>query len=518
MRPLGDAKPDLILVNARILTQDAGTPTAQALAVRGDRIIWAGNDAESRSFDMAGARVINCGGGTLIPGFHDAHMHLLSYASTFGAVDCRPGQVSSIGDIGRQIARKTALTPRGRWVSGWGYDPFHLDEGRHPTRWDLDNAAPEHPVRLDHRSGHACVLNSLAMERVGIAENTDEPAGATIARDLETGLPNGLLLEMQDILDQRMPKPSFENLAPLVDRAASRLFSLGVTSVQDATHSNSLGRWELLQGLSGRGRPLPRVAMMPGAAHVREFVNAGLRFGSGNDALRIGHAKIMVTGSSGAPSLTHSDLKSDVDACTSLGFPVAVHAVESHVVRTVAEVFAESQLMSEQLPVHRIEHCSEAPPDVMEVVVRCGAAIVTQPGFIHYQGDRYIAEVRPSMQPCLYRAASLAGRGVRVAFSSDAPVVDPDPMPALHAAVTRRTVSGNALGAGEIMDRRSALSSYTIEPARLTGIDDRIGKLAPGFLADLALFDQDLTSVVPDALPVIRPVMTILGGQVVWES
>ena len=497
---------------------DARQPAARSVAVRGDRIVWVGSDSESRTLVGPGARVIDCGGGTLIPGFHDAHIHLLAYASSLDAVDCRPGQVSSIADIERQIASRAERTPRGEWLSARGYDPASLAERRHPTRWELDRAAPDHPVRLNHRSGHACVLNSLAMERVGIADNTDEPPGATIARDLDTGSPNGLLLEMEDYLDGRIPRPSPAELSASVERAALKLLSLGVTSVQDATHNNSIDRWSLFQRLSGHVGPLPRITLMPGAGHVADFEDAGLGFGSGDDRLRVGHAKLMVTASSGNITPSLAGLKATVDECSSRGFPVAVHAVEADVVRAVAEAFGEAGPLPASCPKHRIEHCSEAPPDVLESVVECGAAVVTQPGFVRYQGDRYLDEVSPAMRPYLYRAASLAERGVRVAFSSDAPVSEPEPIPALHAAITRRTESGNLVGRHEAMGLDAVLRSYTLEPARVTGVEDRLGTLAPGSLADMALFEEDLMEVETETLLGIQPVMTVLGGQIVWES
>ena len=497
---------------------DARQPIVQSVAVAGGRIVWTGPAADSLAPSAVAARVIDCGGGTLVPGFHDAHMHLMAYAATFGAVDCRPSQVSSMADICRQIANEATRTPQGQWISAWGYDPFHLADDRHPTRWDLDQAAPDHPVRLNHRSGHACVLNSAAMARVGILEDTDEPLGATIARDLETGSPNGLLLEMQDFLDQRIPKSSVAESKTLVRKAALKLLSHGVTSIQDATHTNSLGRWDLFEYLASDVRPLPRITVMPGAGYVAEFGNAGMKFGSGSNLLRLGHAKVMVTASSGAPTHSYEDLRSAVDESKLHGFPVAAHAVEADVVRTVARVLSETARPPDQSLIHRIEHCSEAPPDVLDEIVECGAAVVTQPGFIHHQGDRYLAEVPESMHPYLYRTASLTTRGVTVALSSDAPVTDPDPMPALHAALTRRTESGAVLVEGERLDLAAALRAYTLQPSRLIGMDDRVGRLSPGYMADMVLFAEDLTSIEPDALLGARPVMTILGGQVVWES
>ena len=518
MRATGDLQPGLILTNARVLTMDPRHPTSQSVAVRGDRIVWAGADVELPSLTSAGTRVIDCGGGTLIPGFHDSHLHLLAFASSLDSVDCRPSQVSSIADICQQIAIRTERTPRGEWVSAWGYDPFYLAERRHPIRWDLDRVAPHHPVRLNHRSGHACVLNSLAMDRVGIADNTDEPRGATIARDLEGGTPNGLLLEMEDFLDVRIPRPSASELSAQFVRAARTLLSLGVTSIQDATHNNSIDRWGLFQHLTGQSEPLPRISLMLGAGHVSDFIGAGLGFGSGDDRLRVGHAKLMVTASSETTTPTRSDLREAIDRCVSLGFPVAIHAVEADTVRTVAEALAASPSLPNRLPTHRIEHCSESPPGVLNSVVECGAAVVTQPGFIHYEGDRYLAAVSSEMQPFLYRAASLAACGVDVAFSSDAPVSEPDPMKALYAAVTRRTSTGNSLGGHETMDIGAALRAYTLEPARVTSIDHRLGSLTPGSLADMTLFDEDLQTVEPETLLRITPAMTILAGQVVWES
>ena len=255
--------------------------------------------------------------------------------------------------------------------------------------------------------------------------------------------------------------------------------------------------------------------MLPGADHVTDFADAGLGFGSGSDQLRIGHAKIMVSASTGVPTPSFNAMKSIIHRCASLGFPVAVHAVEADVVRGSAQVFAGSPSLPKRTPPHRIEHCSEAPPDALTDIAECGASIVTQPGFVHHHGDRYLAEVSPTMHDYLYRAASLAARGIVVAFSSDAPVSDPNPMPALHAATTRRTSAGSSLGGHEAMGMRAALSAYTLEPARVIGADKSLGTLTPGSLADMVLFAEDLTSIESEALVSIQPVMTILGGQIV---
>ena len=504
----------VVLTNARALTMDVPCPRAGAVIIEGDRIAWVGSASDARSVAGSNTEIVDCGGGTIMPGFHDAHVHLLAYAASLVELDCGPGVVSSIKDIQRVVADAVSNTPRGDWIRGVGYDDTALDERRHPTRWDLDEAAPDHPVRINHRSGHASVLNSAAMRRVGIGESSPEPPGATIARDLETGSPNGLLFEMDEYLDSRVTPLSRPDLESAIDKASNRLLSLGITSVQDATHSNSVARWRLFEDLRKSQPRLPRLTAMPGAHHVAEFADEGLKFGSGDEWLRVGHAKIMVTASSGRRTPDSAEFRTIVAECVDRGFPVAVHAVEADVVQNVANDLSASGSTGLGVP-HRIEHCSETPPDTLGPVAECGAAVVTQPGFVYHSGDRYMKTIELTMLPFLYRARSLLDMGITVAFGSDAPVADPDPMPGVYSALTRRTASGATLGDGEGIDLYDALYASTTAPAQLAGIGDTVGKLAPGHLADIIVFDTDLESADPDKLASVRLVMTILGGRIV---
>ncbi len=508
--------PGLILANARVLTMDPRRPSADSVAVKGGRILWVGSHADVPQ--SRGARLVDCGGGTLLPAFHDAHIHLLAYASSLSAVDCRPPSVSSIGDIGQAVTRRASNTPVGEWIRAWGYDETSLAERRHPTRRDLDKFAPRHPLRLDHRSGHACVLNSLALERVGIGMSFSEPPGATVARELDSGEPSGLLFEMEDYLDGRIPQPSRERIETSLKRASENLLAYGVTSVQDATHVNSVARWEFLDGLSESIDPIPRITLMPGYRHLNEFVERGLRFGAYGLHLRLGHVKIMATASSGRQTPDKRELSRMIAECVESGFPVAVHAVESHVVRSVAESLSAipgSHLLGAP---HRVEHASECPPDALRAVARSSAMVATQPVFIYQNGDRYRATVERRTLPYLYRLRAFAERGVDVAFSSDAPVGDPNPMRGIYAAVERRTTSGNIIAPDERIAVSDALERYTSVSARAAGIENEVGGIAPGTLADMVLFEEDITSVAPERLADSRPVMTMLGGRIAWEA
>ena len=508
-------KQDTLLTNARVLTMSPAGPRAEAVAIAGDRIIWVGSSDDAKSFVRSSTRVVDCAGGTLLPGFHDAHMHLLAYASTLAGVDCGPDAVSSIDELKSAIRNRASITPEGEWIRASGYDETTLVEARHPTRWDLDDAAPAHPVRLNHRSGHGCVLNSAALALVGIHDSTDEPPGATIARDLNTGQPSGLLLEMSDYLDDRIPSPPVEEIENSVRRASRILLSHGVTSIQDATHRNSVQRWELFGKLRSSIEDMPRTTMMPGFHHLNEFTGNGLNFGSGDSRLRVGHAKIMVMASSGRQTPAHSDLCRAVSSCAESGFPAAIHAVERESIISAAESIRSATAATGTALRHRIEHCSEGTPDVIESVARCSAWVVTQPGFVYHSGDRYLKTVKSSMRPHLYPVGALVRAGVQYAFGSDAPVADPNPMPAICVAVTRLTGQGRHLGPEQAVGLFDALAAYTVGAAASSCLEDSLGTIAPGMLADLALFEEDVTSAEPERIRDMRPAMTVLGGKVV---
>mgnify|MGYP002031989320 CR=1 FL=1 len=190
---------------------------------------------------------------------------------------------------------RAADTAPGQWVRGVGYSDFHLLEKRHPSRWELDEASPSHPVRLDHRTGHACVLNSAALRIAGIGASSEEPSGATISRDLASGEPDGLLLEFGERLDGLMPRPGDAELRSSVLRTSETLASKGITSIQDATATNSVSRWNTFRSLRSSGFLLQRAGFMPGVGRLEEFRSDGLSYGSLHDEVRLGTAKITVT-------------------------------------------------------------------------------------------------------------------------------------------------------------------------------------------------------------------------------
>ncbi len=489
-----------------------------AVAVRGRRIVWVGPSAEAARLTGPRTRLIDCSGRTLLPGLIDAHLHLLAYASSLVSVDCSPSSVGSIGQIGQALRRRARKTPAGEWIRGYGYDDLSLLERRHPTRRDLDGAVPAHPVRLNHRSGHASVLNSLALDRVGIGADTPDPVDGVIDRD-DDGEPTGLLFEMAGYLDGRVPSLTDEQLRRGVSEAGRDLLSQGITSVHDATHLNSMERWTTIEEMKRSGLLAPRVTMMPGLAHLDGFLGAGIGHGSGGDHLSLGHVKLMLTGTTGALHPDQETLAGQVAEARRRGFPVAVHAVESDVVEAASAALTEgSRETRPAAPPDRIEHCFECPPETLRRLSASGIVPVVQPGLVYRRGDIYLSEVAPAVLPWLHRAGSLFGAGLDPAAGSDAPVVPPRPFEAVYSAVTRRSATGAAVNDSERVSAYDALRMYTINAARAGGHDRDRGSIEAGKLADLVLLDRNPLAVPPAELLEAMVTMTILDGRVVWEA
>lgn len=261
----GVRKADLVLHNARLFLPGRAGPESTLVSAVGERLQWVGGEGDLDTVRGPETRVIDCEGRRVVPGFIDAHAHLFAYAANLGAIDCSPRAVSSIADIQRAVRQRADATREGEWLRAWGYDEFHLAEGRSPTRWQLDEAAPRHPVKLTHRSGHASVLNSAALRALSISNETPEPLGATIERDA-TGELTGYLQEMASELAARGgPSLSRPEVETLLEGAFRRLLALGVTSLQDATPDAALAQWDVLEDLRRRSRLPLRVTKMVGA-------------------------------------------------------------------------------------------------------------------------------------------------------------------------------------------------------------------------------------------------------------
>lgn len=507
---------DLILCNANVLTLDPKRPRAELVAVKGEKIVWVGTD-EGRK-ELRG-REIDCQGKTMVPGFNDAHCHVLALASTLSSVDCSPASVSSIADIKVQIGKEAQRLPQGTWIRATGYNEFYLAEKRHPNRWDLDQAAPLHPVKLVHRSGHACVLNSLALSLVGISMESPEPPGGIIDRDLESGEPSGILYEMNPYIDSLVPPLSEEEFKEGVRLANEQFLSLGITSLQDATAHNGLSQWQTFKRLRERGSLVPRLSVMMGAQSLGELQNSGLSPGYGDNKLRLGGLKVVLSEARGWLHPGKEELERQVLQAHEAGYQVAIHAVEESTVEAAASAIENAlRQVPKKNHRHRIEHCSVCPPPLLEKLRHLKAIVVTNPAFIYYSGERYLKTVPQEQQKWLYRIGSFRKKGLRPAAGSDSPVVPINPLVGIYAAVTRKAESGQEVLPQERISPLEALKMYT-QAAAYASFEEAVkGSIAVGKLADLALLSADPTRVPNEEIKDIQVLMTIVGGRIVWQA
>ena len=494
---------NLVLHNANVITLHPTRPRASGVVCEGGLITSLALGDVARALASGEYEEVDCEGHTVLPGFIDAHVHFLAYASSLTAVDCSPSAVSSIQELAAALQARAQATPEGEWVRGAGYDEFRLKEHRHPTRHDLDPLIPNHPVKLGHRSGHGTVLNSRSMALADITIETPEPLGGYIERDLTTGEPTGLFIDLDDWLDERLgPQPRGDEMAPAARDAARVFLSNGITSFHDASPCNSLKRWEFFQTLTSGPEPFPRAVIMPGFHHLREFAESGLGFGAGDDRLRVGHCKIILSQAAGTLQPSQKELGEMVRESVELGFPVAIHAVEEAEVEAAVgalEAVGVSGLS------HRIEHASICPASLIARMKGANIMVVTQPGFIYHSGDRYLEQLDQQDIANLYPIKNWLKAGLQVAASSDAPVIPPDPLLGIQASVLRQARTGEKVSPEQGISVEQALSFNG-------SAEGGVGVIRQGAMADFAVLDRDPTQVPPEEIGEIGVWKTVVGG------
>ncbi|MGD9143253.1 MAG: amidohydrolase family protein, partial [Dehalococcoidia bacterium] len=353
----------------------------------------------------------------------------------------------------------------------------------------------------------------------GIDMETPERPGARIERDLDTGEPNGILIEMLSyIRGEVMPPFSGEELDEAF-RLANRYFlSSGITSFQEATYRNDLDRWHTVRSCQKSGTLRSRVSMMTGPETRMQFQKEGFITGTGDDYLRMGGVKIMLGESAGQAELSQSELNRLVTDCHRAGFQLAFHAIrESSIEKAIIALESADSVLPVAGRRHRIEHCSECPPYLLDRLKKLEAVIVTHPAALFYHGERYLATVSPGQLPWLYRIKTPMDSGLIVAAASDAPVNPVNPLTGIYGAVTRKAGSRQELLPEEVVSPHRALEMYTRNAAYAAFEEDIKGSITPGKLADMVVLSDNPAKVSPEKIKDIRVDMTILGGEVVWE-
>lgn len=514
---------DIILLNADIIPMDSRYQGGKLIALRNGRIEAVAGVNALEDFKRKGTTVIDCTGKTVVPGFIDTHLHLRTFAESFITLRLSPrDRVRAISDIQAKVRLLAQKLPPGSWIRGKEYDEFYCAEKRHPNRRDLDKVAPAHPVKLTHRSGHCHVLNSLALQHVGISKDTPDPPGGFIDRDISTGEPTGLLYDMGDILSKRVPPLDKQRLEEGVQRASEQLLSVGITSLQDATFTNNHGHWKDFCKWKKDGLLKPRITMMLGAECIDHYCSDQFSVPYDETHLRLNGIKLMVTESTGRLHPPQSELNNVVAHAHQQGLQVAIHAVEEgHIESACSAIAYALQLFPRTDHRHRIEHCSVCPPALARRLAHLGITVVTQPPFVFYHGDRYLTAVPANRLPYLYPMQTLLKAGLRVAASSDCPVAPPSPLVGVYSAVSRMSQTGHVITPRERISPLEALRMYTLSAAQTVFEETIKGSITPGKIADLVILSGNPATVPLDRAEEIKDMqveMTILDGKVVWHK
>lgn len=512
--PTDSAGDVVVLYNANVLTMDERQPKAQVVGIRGNRIFSVAGPEAMRMFEGLSVKRIDCSGKTVLPGFNDAHCHPLALASSLLTLDFSQVKVKSIPEMRSHIQRYAEKAAVGAWIRAVGYSEFDLAEKHHPTRRDLDKAAPHHPVKLTHRSGHACVLNSLALKLAGITTETEEPPGGFIDRELDTGEPSGLLVGMEDRIAPVVPPPAAIEMEGAIKQIGQRLLIHGITSLQDASWRDSLKRWNDYRDLRRRGLIQSRVSMMIGPDEIEKFREKGLT-GGRDLGQRMSGVKIVLDENNGRLNPPQDVLNEMVLQAHQAKLQIAFHAVEETTVEAAIAALEQALAKSPRSQHrHRIEHCSVCPPALTARLKALQAVVVTQPSFLYYSGDRYLETVPEAQQASLYPLASWLRAGLRLAAGSDCPVADTNPLVGIQAASTRQTQTGQTIQASESISALQALQMYTVGSAYASFDDMLKGAIVPGKLADLVVLSDDPTRNKQTA----KVTTTIIDGKLAWSS
>jgi hypothetical protein len=530
----------LILYNCTVHTLDPKAPKATAIAIeqRSDHSgrVLATGDFNSLKQEFPKAQHENLNGATVSPGLTDAHLHLHQYAMVLNALDCRTATRAECVD---RVAKRAAQLKPGEWILGHGWQQNDWPEG-FGNAAQLDAAAPNNPVFLTGASLHATWLNSAALKAAGIHTQTVDPPNGRIERNAD-GSPTGILFEEAiSLAASAIPKPALEDNARSIQIAQTQLWKYGLTGVHDFDRADC---FRALQILKERGELKLRVIKNIPIEDLENALAIGLGSGFGDDLLRIGGVKAFADGALGprtAAMFEPYDGEPDnrgmlfMDGKQLLelgqqaaqgGLSMTVHAIGDRANHEVLNAYEQLRVyeQSQHLPSgrHRLEHVQLLHPDDIQRLGKLAVIASMQP--IHATSDMEIADkywggrVKYS-----YGWKTQSEAGAVLAFGSDAPVESPNPWLGIHAAVTRRKTDSKPGVKGWVpeqrLDFRDALAGYTSGAAYAAGTEGKLGRLAPGYLADLIVMDEDPFTVAAHDLQNVKPTATMVGGDWVWRS
>ncbi|MBS0374249.1 MAG: amidohydrolase [Proteobacteria bacterium] len=533
---------DLIIEHARIWTVDRARPEAEALAVRGERIVAVGSEREVGAWRGPTTRVIDAHGHRVVPGFNDAHVHFSDGGASLTAVQLN--DVTSLAEFSRRLAEYARGVPSGSWIQGGNWDETKWSPAELPTRQAIDAVTAGNPVAISRYDGHLVLANSRALALAGITAATADPAGGMIVRDAH-GEPTGALKDAAiELLARVIPAPTPTERRRSIERAMREAASLGVTSVQDMANPpldySDLGT---LAELLGEGRLTARFYVAPLITGVEDQAKLGIRRAFGGSWLRIGAVKGYADGSLGSRTAYFfepfddqpgfrgllgetmqplSKMRGYLERADSGGLQVCIHAIGDAAISTVLDLYtgiAERGGARDRR--WRIEHAQHMAAKDFDRFATLGVIASVQP--YHAIDDGRWAESRIGRERSsrTYAFRTFLDHRVHVAFGTDWPVAPLDPMLTLYAATTRATLDGRNPG-GWFPEQKvtieEAIEAYTLGSAYAEFQESEKGTIAAGKLADFVELSEDILHLPPAELRRVKVLRTVVGGREVYRA
>lgn len=532
---------DIVFKNGVVITVDQNDSICQAVAIRDNKIVYVGDDDGVKEWTDDNTNIIDLNGRALLPGFIDAHLHMgIRGQNAAVIIDCNSDEVPSIEGIKEKIAAVAKETPAGTWIKATGYEQNKLIDGRHPNRDDLDEAAPDHPVQLTRCCLHMGVYNTKALETAGVT-GPDMFAPGEVVVD-ETGRMTGLLKEractyMWDkvVFSEDEYMKSFE--------AANKLFlQYGITSIHDAGFygENTIGLFQkayeeglikirmyhLLYNTYGKAETIRWQDML---------ISTGIRGGLGNEYFKLGHAKILLDGSTSGPSCSTKEpychdpelkgiqlyTQEEADAVLikahDAGYNITAHAVGDAAVEIIVTAIERAIAHNPRPCRHRIEHCGLINEELLERIAKAGIVTISNPGFFNENAEAYIKYYGERVN-YMFPLKSYKDKGIITAIGSDAPVIEADPMIGIYGAVARTDKrSKDVAGECQTVDIMDAIRMYTYNGAYASLEENIKGSIEPGKLADMVVLSENILCTPVDKIKSIKVDITVLDGKIVFE-
>ena len=527
-------KADLVVRNANIITMDPGQPRAQAAAILDGKFIGVGSAADLTNLVGPNTRVLDLTGKTVLPGFIDAHIHVLnSGIRHVMAADCDLPTITAIQTVLRERVETTAP---GQWVQGFKFDDTKTVENRFLFREDLDAVSTFHPIMVSHRAGHIYYLNTAALEAAGFTRDTPDPFGGRLGRDPDTGELNGVVYEraIEPVRFGLIPSDTPEIRREGLRTICRMLTRAGLTSVHDAR----VIRDEFVTYQEGRdaGDLSMRVYALMYHQHFQALREAGLKTGLGDDMLRLGGIKMVADGAiaartaylsepyigsdcdHGILAMSAEEIEDNVMEMHRAGFQVCIHANGDLTIEMVLNAYEKAQAADPRPnPRHRVEHCTLVNPEILGKMRRLGTIATPFCTYVYHHGEKMPFYGEERLQ-WMFAQRSFLDYGVVATGATDYPPGPFEPLLGIQSCVTRTDSRGNEWGPIQKVTVEEALRIYTRQSAYASFEEATKGSIEVGKLADLVVLGADPTQVDPMTIKDIPVERTIVGGKTVYEG